>query len=206
MHKYGPPSEAIGIESYGISVTTLEEVFLRVAGCDFDEPEHFSQKKSPPLSDSSISQACHTFPPKKSSKNGDSMKLIRVISTIVGRACSLTFSLFLSFINFISKQCCCCCVTGSSIFWEHSKALLIKRAISARRDRKTVVFQLVIPAIFLLFGLLLLKLKPHPDQQSVTFTTSNFNPLLGGGGGGGPIPFDLSQAISKEVSQNIFWI
>lgn len=203
MHKYGPPSEAIGIESYGISVTTLEEVFLRVAGCDFDEPEHFSQKKSPPLSDSSISQACHTSPPKKSSKNGDSMKLIRVISTIVGRACSLTFSLFLSFINFISKQCCCCCVTGSSIFWEHSKALLIKRAISARRDRKTVVFQLVIPAIFLLFGLLLLKLKPHPDQQSVTFTTSNFNPLLGGGGGGGPIPFDLSQAISKEVAKYV---
>jgi ATP-binding cassette subfamily A (ABC1) protein 3 len=70
---------------------------------------------------------------------------------------------------------------------------------SARRDRKTIVFQLLIPAVFLLFGLLFLKLKPHPDQRSLTFTTSKFNPLLRGGGGGGPIPFDMSWPIAKEV-------
>ncbi|RVW16546.1 ABC transporter A family member 1 [Vitis vinifera] len=122
----------LGIESYGISVTTLEEVFLRVAGCDFDETECSKQEK------------LHVLP---------------------------------------DSVCCSCCFISKSIFWEHSKALLIKRAIIARRDRKTIVFQLLIPAVFLLFGLLLLKLKPHPDQQSVTFTTSHFNPLLRGGGG-----------------------
>ena len=33
--------DSLGIESYGISVTTLEEEFLRVAGCDYDEDECF---------------------------------------------------------------------------------------------------------------------------------------------------------------------
>ncbi|CAA0837437.1 ABC transporter A family member 1 [Striga hermonthica] len=51
-------------------------------------------------------------------------------------------------------------------------------------------------------------IKPHPDQESVTFTTSHFNPLLTGGGGGGPIPFDLSLPIAKEVSEHVHggWI
>ncbi|KAI4381515.1 hypothetical protein MLD38_007580 [Melastoma candidum] len=97
----------------------------------------------------------------------------------------------------------CCCIISQSKFWQHFKALVIKRAISARRDRKTVVFQLLIPAFFLLIGLVLLKLKPHPDQMSVTFTTSEFNPLLSGGGGGGPIPFDLSLPLASEVAQYI---
>ena len=34
----------LGIESYGISITTLEEVFLRVAGCDFDEAESVNRE------------------------------------------------------------------------------------------------------------------------------------------------------------------
>ncbi|KAH7546540.1 hypothetical protein FEM48_Zijuj01G0211700 [Ziziphus jujuba var. spinosa] len=46
----------------------------------------------------------------------------------------------------------------------------------------TIVFQLLIRAVFLVLSLILLKLKPHLDQQSVTFTTSIFNPLLSGGG------------------------
>ena len=192
----------LGIESYGISVTTLEEVFLRVAGCDFDETECSKQEKLHVLPDSVVSQASPNHAPKQifHSKPLRKYKIIGVVSTIVERACSLIFAAVLSFINFFSVQCCSCCFISKSIFWEHSKALLIKRAIIARRDRKTIVFQLLIPAVFLLFGLLLLKLKPHPDQQSVTFTTSHFNPLLRGGGGGGPIPFDLSWPIAKEVS------
>ncbi|WJZ94126.1 hypothetical protein VitviT2T_013011 [Vitis vinifera] len=192
----------LGIESYGISVTTLEEVFLRVAGCDFDETECSKQEKLHVLPDSVVSQASPNHAPKQifHSKPLGKYKIIGVVSTIVERACSLIFAAVLSFINFFSVQCCSCCFISKSIFWEHSKALLIKRAIIARRDRKTIVFQLLIPAVFLLFGLLLLKLKPHPDQQSVTFTTSHFNPLLRGGGGGGPIPFDLSWPIAKEVA------
>ncbi|KAI7980171.1 ABC transporter A family member 1, partial [Camellia lanceoleosa] len=78
------------------------------------------------------------------------------------------------------------CVIRST-FWQHCKALFIKRGISSRRNRKTIVFQLLIPlsSCFL----------------PITFTTSYFNPLLSGGGGGGPIPFDLSWPISNKVAQ-----
>ncbi|KAG5055117.1 hypothetical protein JHK85_007627 [Glycine max] len=52
------------------------------------------------------------------------------------------------------------------------------------------------------------ELKPHPDQQSLTLSTSHFNPLLSGGGGGGPIPFNLSLPIAEKVAQNVIggWI
>lgn len=192
----------LGIESYGISVTTLEEVFLRVAGCDYDEVECIERNEGFLLPDAAISLASPDHAPKKylySKLHGNYKCILGVISTIVGRACGLIFATVLSFINFLSMQCCCCCFISRSTFWQHSRALFIKRMTSARRDRKTIVFQLLIPAVFLLFGLFLLKLKPHPDQRPLTFTTSQFNPLLRGDGGGGPIPFDLSWPIAKEV-------
>ncbi|KAL5812256.1 hypothetical protein ACOSQ3_027206 [Xanthoceras sorbifolium] len=196
----------LGIESYGISVTTLEEVFLRVAGCDFDESECINHGNNYVAPDFVASQAS----PEQSSKRiphsklfGNYKRVIGIIFTIVQRACGLIVATLLSFLNFLSMQCCSCCIVSRSVFWLHCKALLIKRAVAARRDRKTIVFQLLIPAVFLLFGLLLLKIKPHPDQLSVTFTTSHFNPLLSGGGGGGPIPFDLSWPIANEVTKYI---
>ncbi|XVE75594.1 hypothetical protein DITRI_Ditri12bG0105900 [Diplodiscus trichospermus] len=193
----------LGIESYGISVTTLEEVFLRVAGCDFDEAESVKQGNNFVSAD--FMPSPEEVPQRISytKLSGGYKKAIDVISSILTRICGLFVAMFLSFIRFLSLQCCSCCMISRSMFWQHSKALVIKRAVSARRDRKTIVFQLLIPVIFLLFGLLFLKLKPHPDQQSVTFTTSHFNPLLSGSGGGGPIPFDLYWPIAKEVAKYV---
>ncbi|CAA2979777.1 ABC transporter A family member 1 [Olea europaea subsp. europaea] len=199
---------SLGIESFGISVTTLEEVFLRVAGGDFDETKCSDEKKSLVSSD-------NFHQPNDAPKTTFDSKLCRsyfevigLIFSVIGKACGLFFATVLNVIKFLSMQCCCCCIFSRSTFWKHLKALMIKRAISARRDRKTIVFQLLIPAIFLLLGLVFLKLKPHPDQQSVTFTTSFFNPLLTGGGGGGPIPFDLSSPIANEVAEHVHggWI
>ncbi|KAK0597531.1 hypothetical protein LWI29_026223 [Acer saccharum] len=107
----------LGIESYGISVTTLEEVFLRVAGCDFDESDCINQENN---------YVAPHFVATQAASPGQASKII-----------------------------------------PHSK------------------------------------LKPHPDQQSLTFTTTYFNPLLSGGGGGGPIPFNLSRPIANEVAKYI---
>ncbi|TKY62628.1 ABC transporter A family member 1 [Spatholobus suberectus] len=197
--------DSFGIESYGISVTTLEEVFLRVAGCDYDEVECFEENNHSLMSDSVASLPTIDHPPTKISCLkilGNYKKILGFMSTMLGRACGLIFATVLSFINFLGMQCCSCCLTRST-FWQHSKALIIKRAISARRDHKTVIFQLMIPTLFLFIGLLFLKLKPHPDQQSLTLSTSHFNPLLSGGGGGGPIPFNLSLPIAEKVAQNV---
>ncbi|XP_019232032.1 PREDICTED: ABC transporter A family member 1 [Nicotiana attenuata] len=201
----------LGIESYGISVTTLEEVFLRVAGGDFDQAQGLEEKADPTFCDSVDLKVCQTntsktfFPSKLC---GSYFRVIWLMLTLIGSACSLIWAAVSSVISLVTMQCCCCCILSRSTFWKHSKALLIKRAKSAQRDRKTIVFQLLIPAFFLLLGLLFLKLKPHPDQQPVFFTTSYFNPLLSGGGGGGPIPFELTSPIAKEVSDHVHggWI
>lgn len=204
-------SNSLGIESYGISVTTLEEVFLRVAGGDFDNTECLDSKKFLTTPDSNAQQPGENHASNRIiySKVGKScIEVIGYMMATMGKASGLFCATTLHILNFISMQCCCFCTFSRSTFWKHSKALIIKRAMSARRDQKTIVFQLLIPAIFLLFGLLFVKLKPHPDQQSITFTTSHFNPLLTGGGGGGPIPFDLSSLTAKEVSEHVHggWI
>ncbi|XP_023543867.1 ABC transporter A family member 1 [Cucurbita pepo subsp. pepo] len=200
----GDEKDHLGIESYGISVTTLEEVFLKVAGCDFDVAP--SEKKESSLLGSSVvsNSSVHHTPSKitESQHFGISEKA-GFLAFIVKRACGLVFSTVFSIINFLSLGCCGCDILWRSKFWQHSKALFIKRAITARRDRRTVVFQLLIPVVFLFVGLLFLRLKPHPDQQSVTLTTSEFNPQLIGGGGGGPIPFDLQWNISQQVAHCI---
>ncbi|KAJ8755578.1 hypothetical protein K2173_022157 [Erythroxylum novogranatense] len=195
-----------GIESYGISVTTLEEVFLKVAGSDHAGTDGCSQRNGTLSSD---------FVPSTASKNHgltricdskapeNDRKVVQVICATVRETWGLMLTAFLSFFNFMGMHCCSCCVISRSTFWQHTKALFIKRAISARRDRRTIVFQLLIPAVFLFVGLLFLKLKPHPDQQSITLTTSYFNPLLTGGGGGGPIPFNLSKPIAEEIAEFI---
>ncbi|XP_027188413.1 ABC transporter A family member 1 isoform X3 [Cicer arietinum] len=195
-----------GIESYGISVTTLEEVFLRVAGCDYDEVECFEENNNSLISDYVVSLPSNDCPSTKTcclNVFGNYKNILGFMSTMVGRACDLILATVISFVNFVGMQCCSCCLITRSTFWQHSKALVIKRAISARRDHKTIIFQLMIPALFLFIGLLFLELKPHPDQISLTLSTSYFNPLLSGGGGGGPIPFNLSFPIAEKVVQNV---
>ncbi|XP_042053846.1 ABC transporter A family member 1-like isoform X2 [Salvia splendens] len=204
-------SDFLGIESYGISITTLEEVFLRVAGGDFDETECLVNENPHDTPDKHVGQLSENNASERTSNTKVSKNYANIIGfmfSAMGKACSLFLETTLHVIKFLTMQCCCFGVLSTSTFWRHSKALLIKRAVSSRRDQKTIVFQLIIPAIFLLLGILMIKLKPHPDQQSITFTTSYFNPLLTGGGGGGPIPFDLSLHISKEVSEHVHgaWI
>ncbi|KAL8261643.1 hypothetical protein R6Q59_025692 [Mikania micrantha] len=195
LEQEGPTN--FGIESYGISVTTLEEVFLRVAGSVIEEDS------VEPDSSSSLTCDDYVEDTSRSKIFGNYITVFGIMLSAVGRACALFITAALGLLNFVSVHSCCPSFITRSTFWKHSKALLIKRWISARRDRKTIVFQLLIPALFLLIGLLLLELKPHPDQPSIIFTTSNFNPLLTGEGGGGPIPFDLSLPIAQEVSHYI---
>ncbi|KAK1318291.1 ABC transporter A family member 1 [Acorus calamus] len=189
-----------GIESYGISVTTLEEVFLRVAGHGLEEDEEEGYSKAP-------LETAHDVPTvkmltKKSFFLGY-LEFFSVICSTVWSTCTSILTWAVSLIPLLVVNFFCCGIITRTTFWRHSKALIRKRAVSARRDRRTIVFQLLIPGVFLFLGLLLLKLRPHPDQNSVTLTTSHFNPLLVGGGGGGPIPFNLSIPIARKVASYV---
>lgn len=45
------------------------------------------------------------------------------------------------------------------MFWVHFKALLAKRATYGLRDKKSQFFQLIVPTLLFLMGLVLLKLR-----------------------------------------------
>ena len=51
----------------------------------------------------------------------------------------------------------------------------MKHLINARRDKKLLCFQLVIPVMFVIFGLLLLKIPNKFDQPALTLDASTFN-------------------------------
>lgn len=195
------------IESYGISVTTLEEVFLRVAGSDFDNNESYVSVKDNVDVEEILEPCFGSGDEKVCNIKGDRWLSTKTAKKIFSAVCS-SFILILS--TFCSILCLCRTKNHYVVddaerppFWEHFKALVIKRAICARRDKRTIAFQLLVPALFLFLGLFLLKLKPHPDQICVTLTTDNFNPLLRSGGGGGPISFNLSLPIALEVASNV---
>lgn len=146
----------LGISSYGISVTTLEEVFIRVGKGIADEKdrEHLSsiarssslvaagevdaaagkeegQVKSPLLSEAAVEESGSAF-----------------ISSVTGR------------------------LSERKVFWTHTKALLRKRAIYGMRDKKSFCFQLVIPTVLVLLGMVLLTISGGIDQPSINLLTS----------------------------------
>lgn len=198
----------IGIESYGVSVTTLEEVFLRVAGCDCDENETYVGATDMNAKVEAVSElCCRSTDSKACTIKGYGSRSTKAAKRTLCAICSsfiLIFSMFFSLLGLCRAQNHYLVSNRDSpSFLEHFKALIKKRAICARRDKRTIAFQLIVPALFLFLGLLLLKLRPHRDQISVTLTTSNFNPLLRSGGGGGPIPFNLSLTVAKKVAMHL---
>ncbi|CAE7902215.1 ABCA1 [Symbiodinium sp. KB8] len=64
--------------------------------------------------------------------------------------------------------------TGS-VFCQHFYALFLKRLRYALRDFRAAVFQLLIPVLALLAGLLILKLNPTRMPPPITFNTSSLN-------------------------------
>lgn len=192
-----------GIESYGVSVTTLEEVFLKVSGQSFDENGNMLYRRSdaePASFDDEVSYHDTTSKlPDSKYCLSDYWKTFGALCSAMGRAFFSTLKRVCSFIVCFLVKLCSCGLFTKFTFCRHCKALFIKRSLCARRDKMTVIFQLFIPVLFLFIGLLFLKLEPHPDQSSLKLTTSYFNPLLRGGGGGGPIPFNLSSMIARKV-------
>ncbi|GLD97436.1 hypothetical protein PINS_up006120 [Pythium insidiosum] len=105
---------SLGLLSYGVSVTTLEEVFIKVAEAGDEDDQHTLNKNarvanSPPNS------------PAASPTNES---------------------------------------TGTSsdrLFFAHLQALFLKRLRVAKRDRKLLLFSMLLPILLMLTGLMLLK-------------------------------------------------
>jgi ATP-binding cassette subfamily A (ABC1) protein 3 len=85
------------------------------------------------------------------------------------------------------------------MFWKHCRALLQKRWLMATCDVRSLVFQLLIPVAFLLLGLTLLLLKPHPNLPAVTLDLHEYNPQIAGKQPSAPVPLNLTYPVATEV-------
>jgi ATP-binding cassette subfamily A (ABC1) protein 3 len=85
------------------------------------------------------------------------------------------------------------------MFWKHCRALLRKRWLIATRDGRSLVFQLLIPVAFLLLGLTLLLLKPHPNLPHVTLDMHEYNAHIVGKQPTAPVPLNLTYPVATEV-------
>jgi hypothetical protein len=62
-------------------------------------------------------------------------------------------------------------------FFLHLRALLVKRWINAKRDKKSQCFQLVVPALLVLIGLVIIKAFGNPlVQPDLVLSPAMFNP------------------------------
>ncbi|CAK4190139.1 unnamed protein product [Aphanomyces euteiches] len=120
----------LGVLTYGISVTTLEEVFIKVAEIGDEHQQHTLQKKDP----------------STTAKVQSGYKLTDHASQSM-----------------------------VAMFFIHFRALFMKRARTAKRDRRVVMFGTVLPVIFMVMGMALLKGSSlTQDDPSLALTTSDY--------------------------------
>ncbi|RHY26011.1 hypothetical protein DYB32_007943 [Aphanomyces invadans] len=98
--------EELAISSFGVSVTTLEEVFIKVAEISDDDGQHTLDK--------------HKSGDKSSASSYSVQGLER---------------------------------SASSLFFQHLFALIQKRFRVAKRDKKSMIFSIMLPIVFLYIGL-----------------------------------------------------
>nr|XP_057928387.1 phospholipid-transporting ATPase ABCA1 isoform X2 [Doryrhamphus excisus] len=142
----------LGISSYGLSDSTLEEIFLRVAAeTDVDaEPEM----------DVNPSQLLH---PSKQRQQSEPLEMDMLSGDGRGRLP----------------------LTGWRLTWQQLRALFIKRCLYARRSRRGLFAQIVLPAVFVLAALtasvliplqgeyVALKLQPWMYGEQYTFFSND---------------------------------
>lgn len=61
------------------------------------------------------------------------------------------------------------------LFCTHFSALLVKRAIYARRDRRMIFCQLVLPVLLVILGVSILLIKPNLNQPNLVLSAGKFN-------------------------------
>ena len=150
-----------GIE-YGISVTTLEEVFMRVGRGVKGDVDDVTRKSIARLS--SLRSSGYSLDEEKGGIHGD-IDVDRNGSSVMHIESDGEDE---SSNHFYSKT------RGREmerkVFWNHLKALLNKRMIYGLRDKRVFICQLLLPFLLVLLGLVLLLLAPSTDQPALSLT------------------------------------
>lgn len=127
--------EELGISEYGISVTTLEEVFIRVGKNTEDSSTRESIVKF--TEDNEGRQKSMSI--SKNAENGayivDSQTSLLPVDDVEG-----------------------------TLFFKHFRALFAKRFIYGKRDMRMLFCQVIVPVVLVVLGLGLLQLRPGFNQ------------------------------------------
>lgn len=149
-------SESLGIQSYGMSVTTLEEVFIKVAEGNVIRPEEVSnrvQVQRPDVQQLTVA-----------TKSANSHDLVgEVLDEEYQGHKAVEF-------DKIDEN------DHLRIFLLHMEAMFQKRALYFTRDTKSWVLQYILPVIFVLAGMAVMYFAVFTrDQPSITLTIDDYN-------------------------------
>lgn len=139
--------EELKIAEFGISVTTLEEVFIRVGKNVEDVHDRVSMLEAARTSVS------------KSDQKPPELGVDATAGKIMKEEDYGTLETDTGFVTFI----------------KHFKALFTKRFIYGKRDKRMVMCQLVLPVLLVTLGLGLLLLEPGQNQPNLKLSPSDFN-------------------------------
>ena len=155
--------QALKLQSYGVSVTTLEEVFLRVSQ---EDHQYIDDKKKLEPNEYGISDA---------KDNDMSVEMQALTNASVAnskdnkRKENVSHAVEFEKLNdddFVL------------FFFQHIAAMINKRAFYFMRDKKSIVLQYVIPILFVLLGLLIMwgnEVRPNQPKIVISNTMLNKN-------------------------------
>jgi len=171
----------MGIVSYGMSVTTLEEVFLKVASgtttvntaVEGMQHEGHDGEKYVPIKAQDVGNGGEGTMVRVAEK-GEAVALGLDEDTTEKQTRAATdmeaqYSPVDSVVP-IGKD------EPIKLFSQHMRALLLKRLLYFRRDTKSWVFQFVLPVIFVLVGCIIMRFSDWaPSQPSIKISASDYN-------------------------------
>jgi ABC-type multidrug transport system ATPase subunit len=207
--------EELGIENYGVSVTTLEEVFLRVTRGDetdvagraaisvrrhsLEERRHsMEESRQRRLSSTGLGLAGDTALDKSLPPNNKSLSIkaldVGDAKTPPAGGNSATYAKQRNGVAGAGDEDDLAIDYNNHwrFFRRHMYALLIKRFLYFKRDKKAWVYQFILPAIFVLVGCLLMKAGVASifaeEMPPLTLGLAAYNPGIRNNAN--PLPFN----------------
>lgn len=151
-------AESLGIRSYGMSVTTLEEVFINVA--------HGTKTQAQAEKGRLLSSEVKSGTGKNS--NSNQVAAAEVVEDIEANDNALA-----DFDKIDPSR-------RLTYFFRHMYAMLMKRYLYFVRDTKSWVLQIILPVLFVLGGMLIMYFSSYVNKEPrITLSTDLYNDKIG---------------------------
>ncbi|XP_077983207.1 phospholipid-transporting ATPase ABCA3-like [Glandiceps talaboti] len=168
----------LGIDSFGISVTTLEDVFLKVDeiaalsnNCNEDQDGNFRMELSRDEQLQGDQNVIHDDVNSVTSSNNGDLQYFGSNSNYGSTENIVQVDMDIHDAYQEKGD-----IQGFELKWQQLKAIFIKRLTHSKRDVKAIVTQLILPLVLVFFGLFLTVTSPRSsDDQSRALTMHNLS-------------------------------